>query len=127
MEFQRRPSDHSNSTSMGELEVSEFDQQKVSGHKTTEQTRLYNQSKKSAERVRLAQNKAINHKALARKSHRLPTDVARTLVSAASRLISTLFRACDTMSKASVDMSIRVVCKRASIMSSHPNICEICG
>ena len=59
-------------------------------------------------------------------SQRPPTDVARTLVSAASRLVSTLFRACDTLSKDGADMSIGAVCKRASIMSARPNIGEIC-
>jgi hypothetical protein len=57
----------------------------------------------------------------------LLANVARTLVSAASRLVSTLFRTCDTLSKAGVDMSIRTIRKRASILSSRPNICEICG
>ena len=69
-----------------------------------------------------------NHsqRVLVRISHTPPTNVARTLVSAASRLVSTLFRSRDTLSKVTVDMAIGAVRKRASILSSHPNICEIC-
>jgi integrase len=48
-----------NVTEMDELEIQEKDIMRVSGHKNPSQSRKYNQSKKAAERVRLAQNKKL--------------------------------------------------------------------
>jgi hypothetical protein len=70
---------------------------------------------KQAHRYGVLGYKGARRKRLARISHRPPTVVARTLVSAASRLVSTLFRPCDILSKAGVDRSIRAVCKRATV------------
>src|ERR1035441_2876192 len=61
---------------------------------------------------------------LARISHTLPADVARALVPAVSRLISTRVRAGDEMSHASVGMSADAAGKSARATSSDSNTCE---
>jgi len=54
-----------NITQMDELGLQEKDMMKVSGHKTVAMSRRYNQSKKAAESVRIAQNAALGKEASA--------------------------------------------------------------
>jgi hypothetical protein len=49
-------------------------------------------------------------------------NVARTLVSAASRLVSTLFRACDTESKPGLGVSAGAACKHMSVKFSATRV-----
>jgi hypothetical protein len=65
--------------------------------------------------------------ALSRISHTPPADVARALVPAVSRLISTRVRAGDEMSHASVGMSADAAGTSARATSSDSNTCEEVG
>jgi hypothetical protein len=65
--------------------------------------------------------------AQARISHTPPSDVARALVPAESRLISTRVRGCDRVPHASVGMSADAAGKSACATSRSPTTCEKVG